>query len=60
MGGFDDEPQSVAKIDEFIAANGYAKDFGEQRAHHEIYLSDSRKTAPQKCKTIIRHPIRKI
>ena len=60
IGSFDDEPGSVAKIDEFIAANGYTKDFGEQRAHHEIYLSDPRKTAPQKCKTIIRLPIRKI
>ena len=60
IGSFDDEPGSVAKIDEFIAANGYAKDFGEQRTHHEIYLSDPRKTAPQKCKTIIRLPIRKI
>ena len=60
VGGFDDEPQSVSKIDEFIAANGYAKDFKEQRVHHEIYLSDPRKTVPQKCKTIIRLPIRKI
>ncbi|MFC2588207.1 MAG: GyrI-like domain-containing protein, partial [Campylobacter sp.] len=60
VGSFDDELQSVAKIDEFIAANGYAKDFGEQRTHHEIYLSDPRKIDPQKCKTIIRLPIRKI
>ena len=60
IGSFDDEPGSVAKIDEFIAVNGYAKDFGEQRTHHEIYLSDLRKTDPQKCKTIIRLPIRKI
>ena len=60
IGSFDDEPGSVAKIDDFIAANGYAKDFGEQRTHHEIYLSDPRKTVPQKCKTIIRLPIRKI
>ena len=60
VGSFDDELQSVAKIDEFIAANGYAKDFSEQRMHHEIYLSDPRKTDPQKCKTIIRLPIRKI
>lgn len=60
VGSFDDEPKSVAKIDEFIIANGYAKDFSEQRAHHEIYLSDPRKTVPQKCKTIIRLPIRKI
>lgn len=43
VGSFDDEPQSVAKIDEFIAANGYAKDFSRQRAHHEIYLRDPKK-----------------
>ena len=60
VSSFDDEHGSVAKINEFVAANGYAKDFGERRTHHEIYLSDPRKTAPQKCKTIIRLPIRKI
>lgn len=60
VGSFDDEPGSVTKIDEFIAANGYAKDFGEQRTHHEIYLSDPRKIDPKKYKTIIRLPIRKI
>lgn len=60
VGSFDDEPRSVAKIDEFIAASGYAKDFSEQRTHHEIYLSDPIKTDPQKYKTIIRLPIRKI
>ena len=37
----------------------YALDITEQRMHHEIYLSDARKVAPEKLKTVIRHPIRK-
>ena len=31
----------------------------DKRLHHEIYLSDARKVAPEKCKTVIRHPIKK-
>ena len=37
---------------------GYVLDITEQRLHHEIYLSDARKVAPEKLKTVIRHPIR--
>ena len=39
--------------------SGYVLDINEQRLHHEIYLSDARKVAPEKLKTVIRHPIRK-
>ena len=39
---------------------GYELDFNRQRLHHEIYLSDTRKVAPEKLKTVIRHPIRKV
>ena len=39
--------------------NGYVNDFTDERRHHEIYLSDPRKVAPEKCKTVIRHPIKK-
>ena len=43
----------------FIAIdNGYAIDINDNRRHHEIYLSDPRKTAPEKLKTVIRHPIK--
>lgn len=60
VGAFDDEPRSVAQMDAFIAAQGYENDFSATRLHHEIYLSDARKVAPEKWKTVIRHPIRKI
>ena len=59
VGSFDDEPRSVALMDEFIRQNGYENDFSAERLHHEIYLSDARKVAPEKWRTVIRHPIRR-
>ena len=59
VGPFDDEPRSVALMDEFIRQNGYENDFSAERLHHEIYLSDTRKVAPEKWRTVIRHPIRR-
>lgn len=59
IGAFDDEPNTVAKMDEFLVEQGYENDFSSDRLHHEIYLSDPRKTAVDKCKTVIRHPIKK-
>lgn len=59
-GPYDDEPATVKLMDDYIARQGYQNDFKENRLHHEIYLSDPRKTAKEKTKTIIRHPIRKI
>ena len=58
IGPFDNEPSTVALMDQYIAENGYANDMNETRLHHEIYLSDARKAAPEKWKTVIRHPIR--
>ncbi|MBQ6222602.1 MAG: GyrI-like domain-containing protein [Solobacterium sp.] len=58
IGAYDDEPETVAAMDKYIEENGYANDFSDTRRHHEIYLSDARKTAPEKQKTVIRHPIR--
>lgn len=60
MGPFDDEPATVALMDEYLRANGYENDFSDKRLHHEIYLSDARRTAPEKQKTVIRHPVRKL
>ena len=59
-GPFDDEPATVALMDEYLAQNGYVNDFSQDRLHHEIYLSDARKVAPEKWKTVIRHPVRKV
>ena len=59
VGSYDDEPASVALMDEYLAQNGYVNDITAERLHHEIYISDPRKTAPEKRKTVIRHPIKK-
>lgn len=58
IGPFDKEPESVAIMDAFLEENGYENDINEKRLHHEIYMSDARKVAPEKRKTVIRHPIR--
>ncbi len=59
VGPFDDEPATVALMDRHVQENGYVNDFDEHRMHHEIYLSDPRRVAPEKLKTVVRHPIRK-
>lgn len=58
IGSYDGEPETVARMDRYLAENGYANDFSGARRHHEIYLSDPRKSPPEKWRTIIRHPIR--
>lgn len=60
QGPFDDEPATIAVMDDWLAKNGYCNDFSDRRLHHEIYLSDARKVSPEKWKTVIRHPIRKV
>ena len=59
IGPYDDEPETVSKMDRFLEENGYENDFSEERIHHEIYLSDVTRTAPAKLKTVIRHPVRR-
>ena len=59
LGSFDDEPKTVALMDAYLEQNGYVNDVNRDRSHHEIYLSDARKVAPEKRKTVIRHPIKK-
>ena len=59
IGSFDDEPQTVSLMHEFMVENGYKLDITENRYHHEIYLSDPRKCAVEKLKTVIRIPIKK-
>ena len=60
IGPYDDEPATVAAMEEYTRAQGYEADFGEDRFHHEIYLSDMRRCKPERLKTVIRHPIRRI
>lgn len=58
VGSYDDEPQTLDLMDCYVQEMGYENDFTKDRLHHEIYLSDPRKIAPEKCKTVIRHPVR--
>ena len=60
VGPFDNEPETVAVMDRFLAENGFQNDFSNTRLHHEIYLSDARKVLPEKWKTVIRHPVKSV
>ena len=60
IGPYDDEPATVERMHRYMQEQGYELDITDTRYHHEIYLSDVRKTAPEKLKTVIRHPIRKL
>ena len=59
VGAFDNEPATIAIMDNYVKENGYINDMTRERLHHEIYLSDARKVAPEKWKTVIRHPIKR-
>lgn len=60
LGPFDTEGESVARMEAFAREAGYETDFASGRLHHEIYLSDARKVPPEKWKTVIRHPLRRV
>ncbi len=59
IGPYDDEPATVQRMERYIAEQGYENDFSDQRLHHEIYLGDPRKTAPEKRKTVLRQPVKR-
>ena len=59
-GSFDEEETTIEIMNQYLQEKGYRNDFNKSRLHHEIYLSDARKVAPEKWKTVIRHPICKI
>lgn len=59
IGPYDDEPATVDRLNAFIEEQGYQTDITDIRLHHEIYLNDPRKTAPEKLRTVIRHPVKK-
>ena len=60
IGPYDDEPATLDKLDAFTAEQGYAADFSDTRRHHEIYLGDPRRTKPERLRTVLRQPVRKI
>ena len=57
VGAYDDEPETVVRMHKFMEKEGYAPDITDKRMHHEI---DVRRVAPEKLKTVIRNPIRKV
>lgn len=60
QGSFDSKPATVALLEDYLKEQGYENNINEQRLHHEIYMSDARKVAPEKWKTVIRHLIKKV
>lgn len=60
IGSFDDEPKTLAKMKDFMAENFLESDLSKTRRHHEVYLSDPRKTDVSKMKTVLRLPVREI
>ncbi len=59
IGSYDDEPATIELMHEFMEQKGYTLDISDRRFHHEIYLSDPRRVAPERLKTVVRHPIKK-
>ena len=57
-GSYDNEPETIEFLERFVSESGYRTDISDKRRHHEIYLNNPQKTAPDKLKTIIRHPIK--
>jgi hypothetical protein len=60
IGPYDNEPVTVKLMDDYLAQNGYENNLNSERMHHEIYLSDPRKCLPEKMKTVIRHPVKRL
>lgn len=58
-GPYDDEPESIAKMNQYMKDHNLVCDINDCRYHHEIYLSDPRRTKPENLKVVIRHPVRK-
>ena len=59
IGPYDDEPATVAAMEAYAKEQAFRLDFSQGRFHHEVYLSDIRRTQPEKLKTVIRQPIKR-
>ncbi|MBM3179026.1 MAG: hypothetical protein FJZ86_01590 [Chloroflexi bacterium] len=57
IGPYATEPATIERMKEFMNENGLRDNVGPNGKHHEIYLSDPRKAAPDKMKTVLRHPV---
>lgn len=59
IGPYATEPETIKKMEAFIQENGYHDLLGQGGKHHEIYLGDPRRAAPERLKTVLRHPVAK-
>lgn len=59
IGPYDNEPATVEAMHRFAKDNGYVLDISSARMHHEIYLSDPRRCAPERLRTVVRHPVKR-
>ena len=60
IGSYDEESATMEEMNRYLTREGFVLDFTEERRHYEIYLSDARRIAPQRRRTVIRDPIKKI
>ena len=60
IGSYDEESATMEEMNRYLTREGFVLDFTEERRHHEIYLSDARRIAPQRRRTVIRDPIKNI
>ena len=58
IGSYDEEPETIRLMQEYVKEQGYEEDFSDSRLHHEIYLSEPRRAAPEKLRTVVRHPVK--
>lgn len=57
-GSYDNEPAIIEEMHQFVKKENYQIDIQNPRYHHEIYLSDPRRTKTERLKTVIRLPIK--
>lgn len=60
IGPYDNEPITIELMHDYMKREGYELDITDKRFHHEIYLSDPRRCDPNKIRTVVRHPIKKV
>ena len=58
IGSYDNEPKTISIMHEYANSNGFEINITDSRFHHEIYLSDARRTSPEKLKTVLRLPVK--
>ena len=60
LGSYDDEPASLARMHAYLEEQGCQLDLSAQRLHHEIYLTDPHRVPPERRKTVLRLPVKRL